>query len=95
MYSDIQILIDQGVDIVCVKSTQNRYFVGSRLFELPELKLLVDAVESSHFITRKKSASLIRKLVSLTSQEQASSTALSTWRAQQSRTTRRSTMRWT
>lgn len=71
VYSDIQILIDQGVDVVCVKSTQNRYFVGSRLFELPELKLLVDAVESSHFITRKKSASLIRKLVSLTSQEQA------------------------
>ena len=71
VYGDIQILIDQGVDIVCVKSTQNRYFVGSRLFELPELKLLVDAVESSHFITRKKSASLIRKLASLTSQEQA------------------------
>ena len=47
VYSDIQILIDQGIDIVCVKSTQNRYFVGSRLFELPELKLLVDAVESS------------------------------------------------
>ncbi|WP_300821496.1 YafY family protein, partial [uncultured Oscillibacter sp.] len=71
VYGDIQILIDQGVDVVCVKSTQNRYFVGSRLFELPELKLLVDAVESSHFITRKKSASLIRKLASLTSQEQA------------------------
>ncbi|USF25271.1 hypothetical protein N510_000182 [Firmicutes bacterium ASF500] len=71
VYSDIQILIDQGMDIVCVKSTQNRYFVGSRLFELPELKLLVDAVESSHFITRKKSASLIQKLASLTSQEQA------------------------
>ena len=70
VYSDIQILIDQGIDIVCVKSTQNRYFVGSRLFELPELKLLVDAVESSHFITRKKSASLIQKLASLTSQEQ-------------------------
>ena len=30
VYSDIQILIDQGVDVVCVKSTQNRYFVGSR-----------------------------------------------------------------
>ena len=33
---------------------QNLYFIGSRLFELPELKLLVDAVESSHFITRKE-----------------------------------------
>ena len=96
VYSDIQILIDQGVDIVCVKSTQNRYFVGSRLFELPELKLLVDAVESSHFITRKKSASLIRTLASSPARSRPnSSTALSTWRAQRSRTTRRSTMRWT
>ena len=50
------------MDIVCVKSTQNRYFVGARLFELPELKLLVDAVESSRFITAKKSEQLIEKL---------------------------------
>ena len=55
VYSDIEILQNSGMDIICVKSTQNRYFVGCRLFELPELKLLVDAVESSHFITAKKS----------------------------------------
>lgn len=42
VYSDIQLLIDQGMDIICIKSTQNRYFIGQRLFELPELKLLVD-----------------------------------------------------
>ena len=48
VYSDIQLLVDSGVDIICIKSTQNRYFIGSRLLELPELKLLVDAVESSH-----------------------------------------------
>ena len=39
VYNDIDLLIAFGVDIVCVKSTQNRYFIGNRLFELPELKL--------------------------------------------------------
>lgn len=71
VYNDIELLITFGVDIVCVKSTQNRYFIGNRLFELPELKLLVDAVESSRFITPKKSAELIRKLGQLTSDTQA------------------------
>lgn len=71
VYSDISLLVELGMDIVCVKSTQNRYFVGSRLFELPELKLLVDAVESSCFITKKKSRDLIHKLAALTSEAQA------------------------
>ena len=62
VYSAIEVLQSSGMDIVCVKSTQNRYFVGERLFELPELKLLVDAVESSRFITAKKSKRLIEKL---------------------------------
>ena len=46
VYSDIQLLMDFGLDIICVRSIQNRYFIGSRLLELPELKLLVDA---NHF----------------------------------------------
>nr|WP_325186336.1 hypothetical protein [uncultured Oscillibacter sp.] len=58
------------MDIVCVKSTQNRCFASFRLFDLPERRLLVNAVESSYFITRKKSAGLIQRLVSPTSQEQ-------------------------
>ena len=71
VYSDIEILQNGGMDIICVKSTQNRYFIGCRLFELPELKLLVDAVESSHFITAKKSEVLIEKLGHLASTAQA------------------------
>jgi len=64
------------------KSTQNRYFVGERLFELPELKLLVDAVESSRFITAKKSERLIEKLGNLTSESQpASWIGISIWTA--------------
>ena len=68
---DIEQLVEFGIDIVCVKSTQNRYFVGERSFELPELKLLVDAVESSRFITRKKSKTLIGKLSKLASKFQS------------------------
>ena len=71
VYSAIEVLQSNGMDIVCVKSTQNRYFVGERLFELPELKLLVDAVESSRFITAKKSERLIEKLGKLTSESHA------------------------
>lgn len=71
VYTDIELLQNVGMDIVCVKSSQNKYFVGQRLFELPELKLLVDAVESSRFITEKKSIALIKKLGHLTSTAQA------------------------
>lgn len=71
VYADIEVLQNSGMDIICVKSTQNRYFVGERLFELPELKLLVDAVESSRFITFQKSERLIQKISTLTSQHHA------------------------
>ena len=71
VYHDIALLQEFGIDIVCVKSKQNQYFMGNRLFELPELKLLVDAVESSRFITKKKSDVLIHKLASLASQTEA------------------------
>lgn len=50
---------------------KSQALIGDRLFELPELKLLVDAVESSRFITSKKSGDLIRKLGQLTSSAQA------------------------
>ena len=71
VYKDIQLLMDTGVDIICIRGIQNRYFIGARLLELPELKLLVDAVESSHLITEKKSAALIEKLGRLTSRHNA------------------------
>ena len=65
--SDIEQLIDAGVDIRCVKSSQNRYYIENGLFSFAELRLLVDAVEASQFITRHKSSVLIDKLCSLTS----------------------------
>lgn len=59
---DIKELLEIGMDIVVVKSTQNKYFVGTRDFELPEIKLLIDAVCSSQLITPKKSAILVDKI---------------------------------
>lgn len=53
VYSGIQLLMGLGIDIICIRNIQNRYFIGSRLLELPELNLLVNAVESSHLITEK------------------------------------------
>ena len=67
---DIAALQEFGIDVVIIHSTQCKYFIGSRKFELPELKLLIDAVESSKFITAKKSETLIEKIHTLTSEEQ-------------------------
>lgn len=63
IYDDMEKLCDFGYDIVRVHSRQGGgYYMASREFELPELKLLVDAVQSSRFITTKKSRELIGKL---------------------------------
>ena len=71
VYTDLDALDTAGIDIVQIKSTQNRYFIGSRIFEYPELKMLVDAVASSKVISAKKSQALIQKLGQLTSIQQA------------------------
>lgn len=71
IYSDISMLSEYGLDIVSVKGKSTGYYVASREFELPELKLLVDAVQSSKFITRKKSEELIEKIEGFTSKYQA------------------------
>ena len=73
IYNDISILMDYGIDVITPEKSDNRggYYIGSRDFELAELKLLVDAVQSSKFITIKKSEELISKLSKLTSTSQA------------------------
>ena len=68
---DIEVLRDMGVDVCTIKSTRNKYFIGERKFELPEIKLLIDAMESSKFITQKKTDELVNKLLSLISKNQA------------------------
>jgi len=66
-YKDIAALKHFGVDIVTVRSKQNLYFVGNRTFEMPELRLMADAICSSRCLTAKKSEELIGKLGTLTS----------------------------
>ena len=68
IYDDLEALRLFGLDVVQTK-TGNRtgYYIGQREFELPELKLLVDSVQSSKFITHKKTLSLIRKIEGLAS----------------------------
>ena len=68
---DIAALCAAGYEIETIRSTQNKYYLSGRLFELPELKLLIDAVESSKFITERKSRVLAEKLTSLASINEA------------------------
>ena len=68
LYLDFEELRNFGVDIISNKVGHDCYYnIGSRDFELPELKLLVDSVQSSKFITDRKSTELIKKLESLVS----------------------------
>lgn len=71
IYSDMETLRLYGVDIHSQKGRNAGWFIGERDFELPELKLLMDAVQSSRFITQRKSDTLIRKLERLASVHQA------------------------
>ena len=71
IYSDIAALQNFGLDIVLQRGPGGGYYVASRDFELPELKLLVDAIQCSRFITEKKSNELICKIESLASEPQA------------------------
>lgn len=68
---DLNTLIAHGIDVVCNKSRQNQYFIGDRHFELPELMMLVDAVQAARFVPAKQSKALIAKLSALTSVHQA------------------------
>ena len=71
---DMSVLSDSGMDLISEmvptpQTAAKAYHVGSRLFELAELKMLVDAVSSSRFITAEKSDLLISKLAELTNEQ--------------------------
>ena len=71
IYNDIQTLCDYGYDIIRTEGAHAGYRIADRTFELPEVKLLVDLVQSSKFITTKKSRQLIGKLEQLVSKNDA------------------------
>ena len=72
IYSDLEALQSFGLDLIRVRDGNiTCWYIGERVFQLPELRLLADSVQSSRFITRKKSLELIAKLEGLTSVHQA------------------------
>ena len=73
IYADFADMRDKlGIDIIQQKvGRETYYYVGSRDFEVAEIKLLIDAIQSSKFITEKKSNELIKKIKGLVSKHQA------------------------
>lgn len=71
LYDDLHTLEEFGVDLVRQKGRKAGYYIASRDFELPELKLLMDIIQSARFLTPKKSTSLVTKLSGLCSVHQA------------------------
>lgn len=69
--SDIALLKAAGFEIMAERKRAWEYYLADRAFSIPELKLLIDAVQSSKFITEKKSKALMEKLVALTSETNA------------------------
>ena len=78
IYDDLEALKTFGLDVQSRKGHSPGWFIGVRDFELPELKLLMDAVQSSRFITQRKSDALLCKLEKLASVPQAHSSSRGT-----------------
>lgn len=71
IYNDLETLSTFGLDICQSRSKTTGYYIASREFQMPELKLLVDSIQCSKFITTKKSLELIKKLETLCSADEA------------------------
>lgn len=71
IYSDLRLIEEFGIDICRVQGKKYGYFIGNRDFEIPELRLMIDAIQSAKFITVKKSKELIKKIEGLTSEGNA------------------------
>lgn len=65
LYNDIKTLNECGYEVICRRSRKNEYFVMDRSFDLPELHILLDAVQAAGFITKSKSDVLIDKIANL------------------------------
>ncbi len=71
LVNDLTMLNQSGFNVEVIHSHSNSYYIDTDKFDLAELKILVDAVSSSKFITMKKSEDLIERLISLTSEQNA------------------------
>ena len=75
IYSDISYLMEFGMDIEKNSFAGRGYYLADREYQLAEVRLLMDAVQSASFITPKKTRELIKKIENLTSEHQASELA--------------------
>ena len=79
LMADMKRLSEFGVDIVCVKSSPKRYFIGRRPLELSEMALLTDAVKAAAHISALQGQRLVRKLYCLASVHQAEELSATGW----------------
>lgn len=71
LYSDIELLNENGYEVLCERGKSNRYYVVDRSFDIPEVRILMDAVQAAGFITEKKTKVLIDKIAELAGSRRA------------------------
>ncbi|MBO5776440.1 MAG: WYL domain-containing protein [Clostridia bacterium] len=71
LYEDIEILNENGYEVLKTRSKSNKYYVMERAFDLPELRILMDAVQAAKFITKDKTEEFIKKIASLAGDKKA------------------------
>ena len=71
IYDDIRVLNDFGYEIIKKRSTSNEYYVMDRTFDIPEVQILMDAVQAASFVTTKKTEKLIDKIAQLAGSQRA------------------------
>lgn len=92
IYDDFRALEELGFPVLRLQTRPPEYTLGERIFELPELILLVDAIESSKFITVEQSRSLIGKLSSFAGERTARKLSRSVWVEDRVKTVNKTTL---
>ena len=65
LYNDIKALNEFGYEVMCNRAATNEYYVVDREFDIPEIRILMDAVQAASFITEKKTKELVDKIARL------------------------------
>lgn len=71
LYRDIQVLNEYGYEVLHTRGISNEYYVVDRSFDVPELRILMDAVQAASFITPKKTEVLVDKIADLAGSHRA------------------------
>ena len=71
IYEDIKLLNKYGYEILSYKDRSNYYYIVERSFDIPELKILLDAVQAASFVTEKKTKELVDKIAALAGKNRA------------------------